>query len=106
MSEIRRYQNGASPGEKKINFHSRICLLTLENEGERETLTSCLRYAPRAGIQPTTEGCTLTWIQTHKLLVCGTTLPSTEPPCQVLEKFYISKRNISYFQKFKTFYSL
>ena len=51
-----------------INPHTRICLLILERERDRETLVGCLPYTPQMGIKPTT------------LLVYGMMLQPTEPP--------------------------
>ena len=61
---------------------------------ERETLISCLLYAPQPGIEPTIYVCALTGDHTHNLLVHGTMLQPTEPPGQdyvstfLLNNFY------------------
>ena len=56
-----------------------------EEEGrktERERnpyLVGCLLYVPQLGTKPTTQACTLTGNQAHKLPVYKTTLQTTEP---------------------------
>ena len=46
---------------------------------ERTTSIGCLLYAPRPGIEPTTQVCALTWNQTSNLLVQRTVFQPTEP---------------------------
>ena len=79
--------------KKCFNPHMRICLLILEkgrerekkrereNQCERETLISCLPYAPDPGSNLQPSVCP-DWQSNCKLLPHGTMLPQTEPPGQ------------------------
>ena len=70
-----------------LNPHLRICFYWfLEREKyqcERETLITCLLYAPQLGMEPATEACTQTENRTRNLLTYRTMLQPTEPRCQV-----------------------